>query len=472
MHNRLLTAPILCALVLARPLPAQNVVPAPAPASPAPATAVVPAPTPAAATTITAKKTTPVPHTISYTVVKGDTLTGLAKRFNTTRKHLVTLNDLPGTKITPGQVLLIPSTKKAASATAGKTTAKPNHTYLAAQPVQDFDVPASTFASCPVPLPSPEDDDTSATNPPAAEQDVPSEKPAPIAKLVSPAELEAEEAAIRKAAAAQNAAEAKRAQAVATTPVIKPAPPKPAPLATTTTSGIFVAPLPATSTLPRNNIRNLTPSPSTNSRPSLNPFVTTLTADQWGDRFIQQARALGDQGIDYDDSWRPPGENRSWAMDCSNTSRYLYKVTANILLPRTASDQYYYLHLQGKAWDVPVTPGGWADTEFLRRHLRPGDLLFWENTYRPERQPPITHVMIFLGTNVRGQWIMAGSQSSRGGEHNRSSGGPDIYAFNPTQPSGGYSTWLGMVHHHGRFCAYGRPLEADAAKLAMVAAAD
>jgi cell wall-associated NlpC family hydrolase len=156
-------------------------------------------------------------------------------------------------------------------------------------------------------------------------------------------------------------------------------------------------------------------------------------------------------------------------MDCSNTSRYLYKITAGITLPRTASDQYYYLRQQGKAWDVPSDSSGWPEGDFLRRNLKPGDLLFWENTYKPERQPPITHVMVFLGTNEKGQWIMAGSQSSRGGEHNRRNGGPDVYVFRPSQPCGGYTTWMGMVHHKGRFCAFGRPLEADAAKLAVAA---
>jgi cell wall-associated NlpC family hydrolase len=110
---------------------------------------------------------------------------------------------------------------------------------------------------------------------------------------------------------------------------------------------------------------------------------------------------------------------------------------------------------------------GWADGNFLREHLQPGDLLFWENTYRPERQPPITHVMVFLGTNAQGQWIMAGSQGSRGGEHNRRNGGPDVYVFRPSQPCGGYTTWLGMVRHQGRFCAFGRPLEADPSKFAL-----
>jgi cell wall-associated NlpC family hydrolase len=190
-------------------------------------------------------------------------------------------------------------------------------------------------------------------------------------------------------------------------------------------------------------------------------------SNQWGYRFLREARELGDRGIDYDDDWRPPGEHSSWVMDCSNTSRWLYKAVAGINLPRTASDQYYYLHLQGKAWDVPKTDYGLPDVAYLQQNLKPGDLLFWENTYKPERSPPITHVMVFLGTNERGQWIMAGSQSSRGGEHNRRDGGPDVYVFRPSQPCGGWSSWFGLGRHVGRFCAFGRPLEADPSKFAL-----
>ena len=193
----------------------------------------------------------------------------------------------------------------------------------------------------------------------------------------------------------------------------------------------------------------------------------TSETGAWGDRFLSETRNLAGHGIAYDQSWRPEGESHSWAMDCSNTTRYLYQVTAGIQLPRTASDQYYYLHLQDKAWDVPTVASGYADCNFLRSNLKPGDLLFWENTYRPDRQPPITHVMIFLGTNAKGQWIMAGSQSSHGGEFNPRRSGPDVYVFDPTHSSGGYTTWLGLVHHKGRFCAYGRPLEADVKKLSV-----
>ncbi len=443
MKNRKLPSPILCAFAVSLVAGAPLLSKAEPDASTPSGAIYAPAPTTGGA------PMTPTPaHTFTYTVVAGDSLTGIARKFDTTRKKLEALNNLTVFQIKPGQVLLVPSTKHSKSAIAS-TSAKPkvHHTYLVAQPVQDFDIPASTFASCPVPLPSPDDE----TPAPAAE-----EKPAPVAKLVSPAEL-----------AAISAQEQPQASDAAVAPNVSRQ-------STAKTGTVY-----STSAIPpvRNNALSAFSSPS--SRPSSrslslslnsnpNPF-TTPPSNDWGSRFLQEARALGNEGIEYDEDWRPPGESQSWTMDCSNTTRYLYKVTTGIELPRTASDQYYYLHLQGKAWDVPQLSNGIVDTEFLRQNLKPGDLLFWENTYRPERQPPITHVMVFLGTNSRGEWIMAGSQTSRGGEHNRRNGGPDIYVFRPSQPCGGYTTWMGLVHHQGRFCAFGRPLEADRSKLAVAA---
>ena len=376
------------------------------------------------------------PQVITYTVVKGDSLTKIAKKYHTTRKKLETLNGLAGSKVAPGQILVVgetkPSKKKSAVAASEK-----KHRYPYAQPVQDFDVPASTFASCPVPLPS--DADEAQPAPAPAQAPAVTEQAQPSAEIadfmpapVPPKALPAPEVAPAPPVENENENE---------TTYLAPAP---------------VAPVPAPAPPVHRGFFGLFSSPQ--------PQAT-----DWGARFMQIARDLGDRGISYDEDWCPPGESRSWTMDCSNTTRYIYRVTTGIQLPRTASDQYYYLHLQDKAWDVPQASNGFADCNYLRQNLKPGDLLFWENTYRPERQPPITHVMIFLGTNERGEWIMAGSQTGPGGEHNRRHGGPDIYVFNPTRPCGGYTTWLGLVHHQGRFCAYGRPLEADRTKLAMAA---
>ena len=404
-----------------------------APAAPVPPDSTVstpPAPTTQAPPPAPAKPARAGSRPSTYTVKAGDTLWDLSHKFNTSITKLKKLNHLKSTHLKPGQVLKIPSATTTPTKTTSTHHAKTDkavafHSH-SAQPVQDFDIPASTFASCPVPIPNDVDEPVT----PSVTTSSPAPRVAPVAKPVA------------------------LASSSGTSTV-----PKPKPLRATA------------SPAPSPSLTWAQPVPP--ARPAHRGFFSFFDSSpppvDWSARFTEAARQLGDRGLDYDDDWRPPGEARAWSMDCSNTTRYLYKVAAGISLPRTASDQYYYLHLQNKAWDVPQTASGFADCDYLRQNLKAGDLLFWENTYRPERQPPITHVMLFLGTNARGQWIMAGSQQSRGGEYNRSHGGPDIYVFNPTKPCGGYTTWLGLVHHQGRFCAFGRPLEADAAKLAVAA---
>jgi len=397
-------------------------------ATPAPAPAPTPPPPAASTNTVSAPTTTEQPT--SYTVVSGDTLWDLSHKFHCTVKQLKTLNNLKKNALKPGQILKIPPAKakpaavpasQPATTPAPPKTTSSNHptSFPQAQPVQDFDIPASTFASCPTPPDSSQADTTTPEGTTSTPEPIVEETPAPRALPVAPSTTDENTAFTGSGAEASS----------------------------------------------KSISASITPLPKFTSRTPLN----ITPSNEWAGRFMQVAHDLGNRDIDYNDSWRPPGEEHPWVMDCSNTARYIYKVTAGIQLPRTASDQYYYLHLQNKAWDVPQTSTGFADCDFLRRNLKPGDLLFWENTYKPDRQPPITHVMVFLGKNDKGEWIMAGSQTGRGGEHNRRHGGPDIYVFNPTQPCGGYTTWLGMVHHQGRFCAYGRPLEADKAKLAVAA---
>ena len=393
-------------------------------------------PAAAPASTTTDATSNPGERPTTYTVVNGDTLWDLSHKFNCSVSSFKKLNKLKKNNLKPGQVLKssparsttakpvakptassIPSGKPAkiddvttisatpvapAAKVAAHTKTHHHAKTLVAQPVQDFDVPTSTFASCPAP--------------PSNGSDI------PAADEIAP--LHNENPAEAQASAETNPVADQNHHTASATPVANPEPAtKPIPLKTPETKKSFASALSDFFGGSRSNASE---------------------SGEWGNRFLVETRNLASQGIGYDQSWRPDGESHSWAMDCSNTTRYLYQVTAGIQLPRTASDQYYYLHLQNKAWDVPTVANGFADCNFLRHNLKPGDLLFWENTYRPERQPPITHVMIFLGTNARGQWIMAGSQSSRGGEHNRHHGGPDVYVFDP-DPARAAATRRGWV---------------------------
>lgn len=147
------------------------------------------------------------------------------------------------------------------------------------------------------------------------------------------------------------------------------------------------------------------------------------------------------QNVRYNGRWMPPGESSAWVMDCSNTSRWLYREVCGIDLPRTASDQYEWLRARHQLWRVR------PDARLLRRRLEPGDLLFWEDTYKPPRHPPVTHVMVYLGADPHGRMMMAGSQGASG---------PDTYEFHPEKKIGGYRFFF-FFHRAGHFVAYGRP---------------
>jgi hypothetical protein len=46
--------------------------------------------------------------------------------------------------------------------------------------------------------------------------------------------------------------------------------------------------------------------------------------------------------------------------------------------------------------------------------LKPGDLLFWEGTYEVQRNPPISHTMIYLGREKKtGTRVMVGASDGR-----------------------------------------------------------
>jgi cell wall-associated NlpC family hydrolase len=159
------------------------------------------------------------------------------------------------------------------------------------------------------------------------------------------------------------------------------------------------------------------------------------------------ASTLQSQGIGYGGSFVPPGENAAWRMDCSNAARYLMRQSRGVELPRTASEQYNYVRSRGRLKRVGGLFGGVPDTDWWSKRLKPGDLLFWEHTYKPQRKPPVTHVMVYLGRGERGELLMAGAQNSRG---------VGIYKLQPRVPYGGHGGFLGLFKKKGRLVAFGR----------------
>ena len=100
----------------------------------------------------------------------------------------------------------------------------------------------------------------------------------------------------------------------------------------------------------------------------------------------------------------------SGGMDCSGTIHYLLHYAGIADPPRDSSEIYRWLWTQGRFESVVSSS---LDTFELSR-LKPGDLLFWTGTYHVTRDPPVTHVMIYLGIDrYSGERVMMGASEGR-----------------------------------------------------------
>jgi len=78
--------------------------------------------------------------------------------------------------------------------------------------------------------------------------------------------------------------------------------------------------------------------------------------------------------------------------------------------PRDSSQQYVWVRKAGNFYAVLSR----KEDSFEFDDLKPGDLLFWRGTYNIDRDPPITHTMIYLGREKRtNKRVMLGSSDGR-----------------------------------------------------------
>ncbi len=97
-------------------------------------------------------------------------------------------------------------------------------------------------------------------------------------------------------------------------------------------------------------------------------------------------------------------------MDCSGTVYYLLTQAGVRDVPRDASGMYKWIW-QTSRFNAVVSPN---PRTFELAPLKPGDLLFWTGTYQVDRDPPVTHVMIYLGINRHtGRRVMMGASEGR-----------------------------------------------------------
>ena len=140
---------------------------------------------------------------------------------------------------------------------------------------------------------------------------------------------------------------------------------------------------------------------------------------------VEKCLALTRQKLSYKYGSSDPAEG---GMDCSGTIFHVLKDSGLKDAPRTASGQYVWAR---KADNFEAVVSRKTDS-FELENLRPGDLLFWTGTYSTERDPPVTHTMIFLGKRKRdGLQVMFGASDGRSYDGKRMNG---VSVFDFTLP--------------------------------------
>ena len=170
-------------------------------------------------------------------------------------------------------------------------------------------------------------------------------------------------------------------------------------------------------------------SPSATETPSASPAETpepargkkgwpnaSLSPDQIADydsdppkvrQILDAGLALTKQNLGYTYGSADPGNG---GMDCSGFVYYVLKQNGFPDVPRDSSQQYVWVRKGGNFKAVVSR----KEDSFELDDLKPGDLLFWRGTYNIDRDPPITHSMIYLGREKRtNKRVMVGSSDGR-----------------------------------------------------------
>src|ERR1700704_3750754 len=124
-------------------------------------------------------------------------------------------------------------------------------------------------------------------------------------------------------------------------------------------------------------------------------------------KLLTSALELTTRNLDYKYGSADPANG---GMDCSGFVYYVLKQNGMADVPRDSSGQYVWLR-RGHAFEPVLSE---KDDSFELENLKPGDLLFWTAPYSIERDPPITHAMIYLGREKKnGQRVMVGASDGR-----------------------------------------------------------
>jgi cell wall-associated NlpC family hydrolase len=139
-------------------------------------------------------------------------------------------------------------------------------------------------------------------------------------------------------------------------------------------------------------------------------------------QLLNAALELTTRNLDYKYGSADPA---SGGMDCSGFVYYVLKQNGITDAPRDSSEQYIWVR-RARAFESVLSE---KDDSFELEDLKPGDLLFWTGTYSIERDPPITHAMIYLGREKKtGKRVMVGASDGRVYE-NESRYGVSVFDF-------------------------------------------
>ncbi len=177
--------------------------------------------------------------------------------------------------------------------------------------------------------------------------------------------------------------------------------------------------------------------------------TTELSTDELADfsgnpepirKLLTSALGLTGRGLGYQFGSADPAKG---GMDCSGTIYFTLRQAGFKEVPRTASGQYVWARKAGTFEAVVST----STESFELDELLPGDLLFWSGTYATDRDPPVSHSMIYLGrAESDGKMLMFGASDGRSYRGERQSG---VSVFDFRIPQSGKTRFVGYARIPG-----------------------
>ena len=124
-------------------------------------------------------------------------------------------------------------------------------------------------------------------------------------------------------------------------------------------------------------------------------------------KLVESSLALAGRNLNYKYGSADPANG---GLDCSGFIYYVLRESGFTDVPRDSSQQYVWVRKSGNFQAVVSK----SDESFELEALKPGDLMFWTGTYDINRDPPITHSMIYLGREKStGKRVMVGASDGR-----------------------------------------------------------